>query len=113
METEVFRVLKGRYLFEVDQNRFYAEEGDVVTAPGGSVHTFVNVSSDTACLFIMMSPGMDAVSFFKGLGEIMAGGRPSPIALTEFGKKWNVEFLGPPLSPPGLSAPSDDIITKV
>jgi len=38
-ETEVFYVLEGRYLFEVDGKRFTADTGDVVTAPGGCAHT--------------------------------------------------------------------------
>ena len=33
-ETEVFYVLEGRYLFEVDGKQFTADAGDVVTAPG-------------------------------------------------------------------------------
>ncbi|QWW72279.1 cupin domain-containing protein [Rhizobium sp. WYJ-E13] len=98
LETEVFRVLKGRYLFEVDEKRFYADEGDVIVAPARSAHTFVNVSSEMSCLYIMMSPAMDALPFFQGLGELMAEGRPAADKLNEFGRKWNVEFLGPPLS---------------
>jgi len=99
LETEVFRVLKGRYLFQVDDKRFYADEGDVIVAPARSAHTFVNVSPEMSCLYIMMSPGMDALPFFQGLGKLMAEGRPAADRLSEFGRKWNVEFLGPPLSP--------------
>jgi hypothetical protein len=35
-ETEVFRVLEGRYLFEVDGKRFEAATGDLVSVPGGA-----------------------------------------------------------------------------
>ena len=34
-ETEIFRVLVGRYLFQVDDRLFLAEAGDVVSVPGG------------------------------------------------------------------------------
>ncbi len=33
-EAEVFRVMEGAYLFEVDGNRFEAQAGDVVCVPG-------------------------------------------------------------------------------
>ncbi len=47
-ETEVFRVLKGRYLYQVGDRSFFAEEGDVVSVPGGTVHAFVNVTDAPA-----------------------------------------------------------------
>ncbi len=97
-ETEIFYVLEGRYLFEVDGRRFHAETGDVVTAPGGSAHSFVNVTDKPARQFIQIVPGLDAVAFFTGLGKVMRNGKPDANALNAFGKAWNVEFLGPPLA---------------
>jgi quercetin dioxygenase-like cupin family protein len=98
-ETEVFYVLEGRYLFEVDGRRFVAAIGDVVTAPGGSVHAFVNITDKPARQFIQILPGLDAVAFFLGLGEVMRDGKLDRDALNAFGKAWHVEFLGPPLTP--------------
>jgi len=104
-ETEVFYVLEGRYLFEVDGERFTAETGDVVTAPGGSAHAFVNITDAPARQLIQILPGLDAAAFFLGLGEVMRDGKADQDALSafgkrwhvEFGKRWHVEFLGPPL----------------
>jgi quercetin dioxygenase-like cupin family protein len=96
-ETEVFYVLEGRYLFEVDGRQFIAETGDVVTAPGGSAHTFVNITDAPARQFIQILPGLDAVAFFIGLGKVMRNGRPDQDMLNAFGRDWHVEFLGPPL----------------
>lgn len=96
-ETEVFYVLEGRYLFEVDGKRFTAETGDVVTAPGGSAHTFVNVTDKPARQFIQILPGLDAAAFFRGLAAVMHDGVPDRDALNAFGKAWGVEFLGPSL----------------
>ena len=96
-ETEVFYVLEGRYLFEVDGKRFTADTGDVVTAPGGSAHTFVNITDKPARQFIQILPGLDAVAFFLGLGDVMRDGKPDQDALNAFGRDWHVEFLGPPL----------------
>jgi uncharacterized cupin superfamily protein len=93
----VFRVLSGRYLFEVDGQRFIAETGDVVTAPGGAAHAFVNITDQPARQLVMIVPALDAVAFFTELGATMKTGAPDPVALSAFGAKWGVEFLGPPL----------------
>jgi quercetin dioxygenase-like cupin family protein len=96
-ETEIFRVLEGEYLYEVDGKRFHAAPGDLVTVPGGIAHTFTNLSDRPARQIVLMLPAMDALSFFTGLGEIMAAGRPDHATLAAYGAKWGVEFLGPPI----------------
>jgi quercetin dioxygenase-like cupin family protein len=98
-ETEIFYVLEGCYLFEVDGKRFRAEAGEVVTAPGGSAHAFLNITDKPARQYVTIVPGLDAVAFFTGLGEVMRGGTLDRERLNAFGKAWNMEFLGPPLKP--------------
>lgn len=97
-ETELFYVLEGRYLFEVDGRRFTADRGDVVTAPGGSAHAFVNITDRPARQFIQIFPGLDAKAFFLALGEVMRDGKLDQDLLNAFGRAWHVEFLGPPLT---------------
>jgi len=97
-ETEVFRVLKGSYLMQVDGRRFLASEGDVVTVPGGAAHAFVNVGKTKASQLVLITPGMQADRFFRELGQLMCDGRPAQTALDAFGHAWGVEFLGPPLA---------------
>jgi quercetin dioxygenase-like cupin family protein len=97
-ETEVFRVLEGRYLFEVDGRRFEAGVGELVSVPGDAAHTFLNITDQPARQLVMILPGMDAQGFFVGLGQILEKGKPGLDALNIFGKPWGVEFLGPPLS---------------
>jgi quercetin dioxygenase-like cupin family protein len=96
-ETEVFRVLVGRYLYEVDGRRFYASAGDLVSVPGGAAHTFTNVSDGPSRQLVLMLPAMDAAAFFGGLGNLMAAGRPDMPTLNAYGAPWGVEFLGPPI----------------
>ncbi len=96
-QTEIFYVLEGRYLFEVNGKRFHGEAGEVVTVPGGESHAFVNVTDKPARQFILIVPGLDAVTFFAGLAGVMRGGKPDTEALNAFGTKWQVDFLGPPL----------------
>jgi quercetin dioxygenase-like cupin family protein len=97
--TEIFCVTRGRYLFEVDGERFHASTGDVVCVPGEAAHGFVNVTDAPASQIVLILPGLDAASFFTGLAEVMRGGDPDPAALAAFGNGWGVEFLGPPIRP--------------
>ena len=97
-QTEIFYVLEGRYVFEIDGRRVTAGTGDVITVPGGAAHTFVNITDRPARQFIQIIPGLDATAFFTGLGEIMRDGHPGRAALNAFGTRWDVEFLGPPIS---------------
>jgi len=103
-EAEIFRVIEGRYLYEVDGRRFVAEVGDVVSIPGGAAHAFVNVTGAPARQYILIAPALDAEAFFTELAGTMRAGIPDPAALDTFGAKWGVEFLGPPLSPGDLPA---------
>mgnify|MGYP001823868057 CR=1 FL=1 len=96
-ETEVFRVLEGSYLYEVNGKRFTAEAGDVVSIPGGAIHAFCNRSERPAKQLIMILPALDAVGFFNGLARVMRDGVPDTEALNRFSKRWDVEFLGPPI----------------
>ena len=96
-ETEIFRVLEGRYRFQVEGRDFEAAEGDVVSVPGGAAHAFVNITDQPARQMVLMLPGMDAQAFFLGLNEVLLK-KPSRDDLNAFGKPWGVKFLGPPLS---------------
>lgn len=98
-ETEIFRVLEGRYLYEVDGVRFLAEAGDLVSVPGGAAHGFVNVTDRPARQLVTIVPGLDAEAFFTELGVVMKNGVPDRQLLNAFGQRWGVEFLGPPLKP--------------
>ena len=97
-EAEIFRVIEGRYLYEMNGRRFFAEVGDVVSIPGGAAHGFVNVTDKPARQYILIAPALDAEAFFTGLAGVMRGGVPDHAALEAFGVKWGVEFLGPPVS---------------
>jgi quercetin dioxygenase-like cupin family protein len=97
-ETEIFHVLSGRYLFEVDGKRFVAGAGETVVAHVGSTHRFTNIDDKAARMLVLITPGLDAAAFFTELRGVMANGEPEPDKLRDFGNKWEVEFLGPPLT---------------
>ena len=98
-EAEVFRVMEGTYLFEVDGNRFTATAGDVVCVPGGAAHALRNISEGPSRQLVMMLPAMDAKGFFLELAAVLASPHSDRAALNMFGAPWGVEFLGPPLAP--------------
>ncbi|MDR5759425.1 cupin domain-containing protein [Caballeronia sp. LZ035] len=97
-ETEIFHVLQGRYLFEVDGVRRILQAGETLTARVGTTHRFVNISDDTSHMLVLISPGFDANRFFSELRDVMARGIPAPETLAKLGAKWDIEFLGPPLT---------------
>jgi quercetin dioxygenase-like cupin family protein len=96
-ETEVFHVLQGRYLFEVNGERKVVQAGETLTALVGTMHRFVNIDDETSRMLVLISPGFDATGFFSQLRDVMADGIPDPATLARFGAKWHIEFLGPPL----------------
>ena len=97
-EAEVFRVMEGAYLFEVDGSRFQAQAGDVICVPGGAAHAFLNLSDAPSRQLVMMLPAMDAERFFLELAAVLASPHTDRAALNAFGAPWAVEFLGPPLT---------------
>ncbi len=64
-ETEIFRVLEGEYLYQVEEKRFKARPGDLITVPGDVPHGFVNTSAQPARQLVIMLPAMDAYRFLR------------------------------------------------
>jgi hypothetical protein len=64
----------------------------------GSTHRFTNIDDKAARMLVLITPGLDAAAFFTELRGVMANGEPEPDKLRDFGNKWEVEFLGPPLT---------------
>lgn len=98
-EAKILRVLSGRFLFEIDGTRFYAKPGDVVHVPRRAINSFLNVGTEPAAQCMAYVPGLDATPFFGGLGAVVRGGGGwSSPALSAYGARWGVEFLGPPIT---------------
>ena len=76
-EAEIFRVLEGQYLFQVDDRLFEASAGHLVSFPGGAAHAFANISDRPARQLVVMLPGMDAHAFFLALSEVLLT-KPEP-----------------------------------
>lgn len=90
-------MLTGQYLFEVDGQCTIASAGETAAGPAGSTHRFTNIDKETSRMLVLITPGLDAAAFFLEHRSVMSIGEPEPYALRDFGAKWGVEFLGPPL----------------
>ncbi|MFT4437047.1 cupin domain-containing protein [Caballeronia sp. 15715] len=99
-EAEIFYILQGHYLFEVDGKRFEATVGDTVVANGNVPHRFVNIDSNPSKQLVMIVPGFDALAFFTELGSALKASKLDDEAKQAFSARWGVEFLGPPLNTP-------------
>jgi quercetin dioxygenase-like cupin family protein len=87
-ETEVFRILEGRYLYEVNGKRFEGSTGEIICIPGGDAHGFVNIADKPSRQLVMMLPGMDAQKFFFDLNEVFMSGKRDMATLNAFGEPW-------------------------
>lgn len=102
-EAEIFEIVTGRYLFEVNGRRFIARRGDLVSVPAGATRAFVNVTGTGARQKIIIQPGIDAAAYFSEFAHAL-----DPLAhrsdssqaerLRRFGERWGVVFLGAPLA---------------
>lgn len=101
-ETEVFRVLEGRYLYEVNGRRFEAAAGNLVRMPGGDAHAFINMTDNPARQLLMMLSGSGRATLFPRTRPGSEKGHPDRNELNLFGRPRGVEFLGPPLSVKGF-----------
>lgn len=96
-ESEIFEILTGRYLFEVNGQRFIARRGDLVRVPAGVPRAFVNVTGTGARQQVFTQPGIDATRFFCEMRDALETPLDRVAGLRRFGARWGVDFLGPPL----------------
>lgn len=97
-EDELFYVLDGELVFQIETERVTAGPGTTVFFPRTTVHTYQNFTSQTARLLIMVTPaGFDR--FFE---ELSTGTPPGEMPDMDFFNsllgKYGMTMMGPPLS---------------
>jgi mannose-6-phosphate isomerase-like protein (cupin superfamily) len=98
VDDEFFFILEGRYRFVLDGREFLAEPGAFVSAPKGSVDTFVNCgASPGRMLLVTMPAGLEGP--FRETQALEKLGPPTPEALAAVFAKFGLGILGPPLRP--------------
>lgn len=96
-EDELFYVLEGELVFELDGERHTVRAGDTVYLRRGVVHAYQNFTKSDARLLIATTPGGFS-DFFVELSAITPrGGLPPLDRVGAIGEKYGMTMLGPPM----------------
>src|SRR5687767_2911071 len=96
-EDELFYVLEGELVFELDGERHTVSAGDTVYLRRGVVHAYQNFTTSNARLLIATVPGMFSRFFVELSAATPAGGLPAPDRLDALATKYGITTLGPPM----------------
>ena len=90
-QTEVFHVLSGSVLFEIDGELTEVSAGGAAVVPAGAVHAFKNIGQDVATIHFEMIPsGMSEEAFERLVNEEISD--PG-----SFFDQYGMDLIGPPL----------------
>ncbi len=91
-QVEIFHVIEGKLLFEVDGERIEREAGGTAVVPAGAAHSFRNIGEEKATIHYELLPALNSEEFFE---RILAAEAGDPESLF---RKYGQELVGPPLS---------------
>ncbi len=91
--AEVFYVLKGEYRIFIGDDEWACPAGSFVYIPIGVPHGFRVGSVQSSKLNLYTPGGM--VGYFDELSAAIAAGEPDPDAVSEIGRRYGLEVVGP------------------
>ena len=97
-EDELFYVLEGELVFELDGERHTVGAGDTVYLRRGVVHAYQNFTTSAARLLIATTPGVFSDFFVALSAATPPGALPAPDRLDALGQQYGITTLGPPMS---------------
>lgn len=97
-ERELFYVVAGRLLYQCGETRAEVGPCAVVLIPPGAPHAFINIGDQTASMIVTMTPGGIEGMFDEVEAEGLAPGPEGMPRIAEIAARYNVTFVGPPLS---------------
>ncbi len=97
-EDELFYVLEGQLVFELDGVRHTVEAGGTVYLQRGVVHAYQNFTAADARLLIATTPGTFSEFFVELSGSTPAGGLPPLEVLGALAATYGITILGPPMT---------------
>lgn len=97
-EDELFYVLEGELVFELDGVRHTIRPGGTVYLRRGVVHAYQNFTTSDARLLIATTPGGFSEFFVELSAATPPGGRPPFELLATLGSKYGITTLGPPMT---------------
>ena len=96
-EDELFYILEGELVFELDGERHTVRAGDTVYLRRGVVHTYQNFTTSDARLLIATTPGMFCNFFVELSAATPLGSLPDPDLIDSLSTKYGMTRLGPPM----------------
>ena len=96
-EDELFYVLEGELVFELDGERHTVRAGDTVYLRRGVVHTYQNFTKSDARLLIATVPGMFSRFFVELSAVTPLGGMPDFDKMDAMATEYGITTLGPPM----------------
>jgi len=96
-EDELFYVLEGEIVFELDGERHTVRAGDTVYLRRGVVHAYQNFTKSDARLLITTTPGGFSDFFVELSAVTPLGGLPPLDRVAAIGAKYGMTMLGPPM----------------
>jgi quercetin dioxygenase-like cupin family protein len=97
-EDELFYVLEGTLVFELDGARHQVTEGGTVYVQRGVVHAYQNLTDENARLLIATTPGGFSTFFEEMSAMTPPGGMPDFVALEALHAKYGITTMGPPIT---------------
>jgi quercetin dioxygenase-like cupin family protein len=96
-EDELFYLLEGELVFELDGERHVVRAGDTVYLRRGVVHAYQNFTTSNARLLIATTPGEFSGFFVELSAATPFGALPAPDRLAAIATKYGLSVLGPPM----------------
>ena len=96
-EDELFYVLEGELVFELDGARHTVRAGDTVYLRRGVVHAYQNFTATDARLLIATTPGMFCHLFVELSAATPPGTMPSFELIDAIATRYGITTLGPPM----------------
>lgn len=96
-EDELFYVLEGELVFELDGERHTVHAGDTVYLRRGVVHTYQNFTTTDAKLLIATVPGTFSRFFVELSAVTPPGAMPDFEQMDAMATEYGITTLGPPM----------------
>jgi quercetin dioxygenase-like cupin family protein len=97
-EDELFYVLEGEIVFELDGTMHTVRPGGTVYLRRGVVHAYQNFTTSNARLLIATIPGAFSGFFVELSAATPSGEFPDLEVLTAISEKYGITMLGPPMT---------------
>lgn len=97
-EDELFYVLQGELVFELDGAQHTVRQGGTVYLRRGVVHAYQNFTDADAQLLIATTPGDFAVFFEEMSAMTPPGGMPEMGPLLALHERYGLTIVGPPMT---------------